>query len=90
MNQCSSYAANSKTPPGFKLKFGNTSGLNGLGESLTLYAHQSRQASKEEKLGPKKNPNQFQDTKQIKFQPTNQKKKKKGGDRKKRKIHIEG
>ena len=54
MNQCSRYAANSKTPPGFKLKFGNTSGLNGLGESLPLYAHQSQQASKEEKLGQKK------------------------------------
>lgn len=58
-----------------------------MGESLPLYAHQSRQASKEEKLGQKKTPNQFQDTKQIKFQPTN-KKKKKGGDREKEKYTL--
>ena len=57
-----------------------------------LFMHISHDKQAKKKNQDKKiYPNQFQDTKQIKFQPTNKKKKKKkGGDRKKRKIHIEG
>ena len=83
MNQCSRYAANSKTPPGFKLKFGNTSGLNGLGESLPLYAHQSQQASKEEKLGQKKTLISFRTQNKLNSNQLTKKKKKKETEKKK-------